>query len=188
MAPLREPAEALRAQGASVMHLAVDGQLAGLAGRVRPDQDTTPEALKALRDAGLRIVMATGDGVTTAQAVGTLGIDEVLGEVKPAGQARAGGAASTRPRVAMAGDGINDAPALARADVGIAMGTGTDVAMNSAQVTLIKGDLRGIVARACAVGSDGVRNIKQNLTFAFRYNGWAYPLPPAFCTHSPDGC
>ncbi len=177
VAPLASQAEALRAQGASVMHLAVDRQLAGLLAVSDPVKATTPDALKSLRAAGLRVVMATGDGLTTARAVGQrLGIDEVHGEVKPADklelvarlQAEGG-------RVAMAGDGINDAPALARADVGIAMGTGTDVAMNSAQLTLVKGDLRGIAtARALSVAT--VANMKQNLGFAFVYNALGVPL------------
>ena len=174
---LTDQAEALRGQGASVMHLAVDGQLAGLLAVSDPIKGTTAEALKALREAGLRVVMATGDGVTTAQAVGKrLGIDEVHGEVKPADKLKLVEKLQAEGRiVAMAGDGINDAPALARADVGIAMGTGTDVAMNSAQLTLIKGDLRGIAtARALSVAT--VANMKQNLAFAFVYNAIGVPL------------
>ena len=133
--------------------------------------------LAALRKSGLRIVMATGDGLTTAQAVGKrLGIDEVHGEVKPADKLALVEKLQREGRVvAMAGDGINDAPALARADVGIAMGTGTDVAMNSAKLTLVKGDLRGIaVARALSVAT--VANMKQNLAFAFVYNSLGVPL------------
>lgn len=174
---LNAQAEALRAQGASVMHLAVDGQLAGLLAVSDPIKATTPDALAALRKSGLRIVMATGDGLTTAQAVGKrLGIDEVHGEVKPADKLALVEKLQREGRVvAMAGDGINDAPALARADVGIAMGTGTDVAMNSAQLTLVKGDLRGIaVARALSVAT--VANMKQNLAFAFVYNSLGVPL------------
>ncbi|MDZ4145207.1 MAG: heavy metal translocating P-type ATPase [Burkholderiales bacterium] len=170
-------AEALRSEGASVMHLAVDGQLAGLLAVSDPIKATTPDALAALRKAGLRIVMATGDGVTTARAVGKrLGIDEVHGEVKPADKLKLVEKLQAEGRiVAMAGDGINDAPALARANVGIAMGTGTDVAMNSAQLTLVKGDLRGIaVARALSVAT--VANMKQNLGFAFIYNSLGVPL------------
>jgi Cu+-exporting ATPase len=130
-----------------------------------------------LRESGLRLVMATGDGHTTARAVAAvLGIDEVHGEVKPADKLRLVEELQQSGRiVAMAGDGINDAPALARADIGIAMGTGTDVAMNSAQVTLVKGDLRGIaVARRLSVAT--IRNMKQNLLFAFVYNALGIPL------------
>ncbi len=174
---LARDAEALRAQGASVMHLAVDKQLAGLLAVSDPVKATTPAALATLRSAGLRIVMATGDGLTTARAVGQrLGIDEVHGEVKPADKLQLVSKLQAEGRiVAMAGDGINDAPALAKADVGIAMGTGTDVAMNSAQVTLVKGDLRGIAtARALSVAT--VANMKQNLAFAFVYNALGVPL------------
>ncbi len=174
---LRSQAEELRGQGASVMHLAVDGKLAGLLAVSDPVKSTTPDALKALRDAGLRVVMATGDGLTTARAVGQrLSIDEVHGEVKPADKLKLVEKLQAQGRVvAMAGDGINDAPALARADVGIAMGTGTDVAMNSAQLTLVKGDLRGIAtARALSVAT--VVNMKQNLGFAFLYNSLGVPL------------
>ncbi len=170
-------AEALRAEGASVMHLAVDGQLVGVLAVSDPIKASTPEALAALKSAGLRIVMATGDGLTTARAVGTrLGIDEVHGEVKPADKLELVQRLQNQGRiVAMAGDGINDAPALAKADVGIAMGTGTDVAMNSAQVTLVKGDLRGIVV-ARTLSQDTVRNMKQNLMFAFFYNALGIPV------------
>ena len=177
VAPLSERAEELRGQGASVMHLAVDGKLAGLLAVSDPVKSTTVEALKSLRDAGLRVIMATGDGLTTAQAVGKrLGIDEVHGEVKPQDKLKLVEKLQGEGRVvAMAGDGINDAPALARADVGIAMGTGTDVAMNSAQLTLVKGDLRGIAAaRALSVAT--VSNMKQNLGFAFVYNSLGVPL------------
>jgi Cu+-exporting ATPase len=170
-------AEALRAEGASVMHLAVDGQLAGLLAVADPVKASTPEALKTLRDAGLRVVMATGDGVTTARAVGTrLGIAEVHGEVKPADKlSLVDGLQRQGKVVAMAGDGINDAPALAKADVGLAMGTGTDVAMNSAAVTLVKGDLRGI-AQARVISQATIANMKQNLGFAFIYNALGVPL------------
>jgi Cu+-exporting ATPase len=177
VAPLGKQAEELRGQGASVMHLAVDGKLAGLLAVSDPVKATTAEALKSLREAGLRVVMATGDGVTTARAVGKrLGIDEVHGEVKPQDKLKLVEKLQGEGRVvAMAGDGINDAPALARADVGIAMGTGTDVAMNSAQLTLVKGDLRGIAsARALSVAT--VANMKQNLGFAFLYNSLGVPL------------
>ncbi|NMM77482.1 copper-translocating P-type ATPase [Acidovorax sp. SRB_24] len=177
VAPLATQAEALRSQGASVMHLAVNGRLAGLLAVSDPVKASTPEALASLRAAGLRVVMATGDGLTTARAVGQrLGIDEVHGEVKPADKLALVERLQKEGRnVAMVGDGINDAPALARADVGIAMGTGTDVAMNSAQVTLVKGDLRGIAtARALSVATVG--NMKQNLAFAFAYNALGIPL------------
>ena len=174
---LATPAEALRGQGASVMHLAVDGKLAGLLAVSDPIKATTAAALAALRKAGLRVVMATGDGLTTARTVGQrLGIDEVHGEVKPADKLKLVEQLQAEGRiVAMAGDGINDAPALAKADVGIAMGTGTDVAMNSAQLTLVKGDLRGIAtARALSVAT--VANMKQNLAFAFLYNALGVPV------------
>jgi P-type Cu+ transporter len=170
-------AEALRAEGASVMYLADGTGLLGLLAVSDPVKKSTPAALAALRAAGLRIVMATGDGVTTARAMGKrLNIDEVLGEIKPADKLQLVERLQQEGHiVAMAGDGINDAPALAKADVGIAMGTGTDVAMNSAQVTLVKGDLRAIaVARSISVAT--VRNMKQNLLFAFLYNGLGIPV------------
>ena len=174
---LLSEAEILRAEGASVMHLAVDGKLAGLLAVSDPIKASTAEALATLKASGLRVIMATGDGVTTANAVAKrLGIDEVHGEIKPADklalvkQLQAQGSI-----VAMAGDGINDAPALAQTNVGIAMGTGTDVAMNSASVTLVKGDLRGIAtARAISVAT--IANMKQNLTFAFIYNALGVPV------------
>ncbi len=175
--PLREEAEAARLAGASVMHLAVNQQLAGILAVSDPVKATTADALAALRRANVRVVMATGDGLTTARAVAErLGIAEVHGEVQPADKL----ALVKRLRaqghvVAMAGDGINDAPALAGADVGIAMGTGTDVAMNSAQLTLVKGDLRGI-ASARALSEATVTNMKQNLAFAFVYNALGIPL------------
>jgi Cu+-exporting ATPase len=175
--PLAGEAEALRARGASVMHLAVEQRLAGLLAVSDPIKATTAEALAALKRAGLHVVMATGDGLTTARAVGqSLGIDEVHGGVLPADKLKLVERLQAEGRiVAMAGDGINDAPALARADVGIAMGTGTDVAMNSAQLTLVKGDLRGIAtARALSVATVG--NMKQNLLFAFVYNAFGVPL------------
>jgi P-type Cu+ transporter len=177
VAALASQAETLRAQGASVMHLAVDGRLAGLLAVSDPVKATTAEALATLRKAGIRVVMATGDGLTTARAVGQrLGIDEVHGEVKPADKLKLVEKLQSEGRVvAMAGDGINDAPALARADVGIAMGTGTDVAMNSAQLTLVKGDLRGI-ATATALSVATVANMKQNLAFAFVYNALGIPI------------
>ena len=177
VAALMPQAEALRLEGASVMHLAVDGQLMGLLAVSDPVKVSTPEALATLKASGLRIVMATGDGLTTARAVAArLGIDEVHGEVKPADKLLLVEKLQKEGRVvAMAGDGINDAPALAKADVGVAMGTGTDVAMNSAQITLIKGDLRGIaVARALSEAT--VDNMKQNLVFAFLYNALGIPI------------
>jgi len=174
---LAEAAEEQRRQGASAMYLAVDGKAAGLIAVADPVKASSAEAISALRAAGLRIVMATGDGETTARAVAkTLGIDEVHGEVRP--QDKSDLVARLKAegrRVAMAGDGINDAPALAAADVGIAMGTGTDVAMSSAQVTLVKGDLRGIL-RARQISESTVRNMKQNLTFAFVYNALGVPI------------
>jgi Cu+-exporting ATPase len=174
---LKDQAEALRAEGASVMALAVDGQLAGLLAVSDPIKASTAEALVALKASGLRVIMATGDGLTTAQAIATrLGIDEVHGGVKPADKLALVTKLQAEGRiVAMAGDGINDAPALAKADVGVAMGTGTDVAMNSAQVTLVKGDLRGI-AQARLISDETVANMKQNLAFAFVYNALGIPL------------
>jgi Cu+-exporting ATPase len=174
---LAEQAEALRVQGASVMYLAVDQQLAGLVAVADPIKESSREALAGLKAAGIRVVMATGDGLTTARAVAKqLAIDEVHGEVKPRDKVDLVTRLQAEGRkVAMAGDGINDAPALAKADVGIAMGTGTDVAMNSAQVTLIKGDLRGIL-RARALSSASVGNMRQNLAFAFLYNALGIPL------------
>ena len=175
---LAEPAEALRSEGASVMMLAVDGRAAGLVAVADPVKKTTLEALDELRANGItRIVMATGDGLTTARAVGKrLSIDEVHGDVKPKDKDDLVAKLQAEGRiVAMAGDGINDAPALARADVGIAMGTGTDVAMSSAQLTLVKGDLRGIAA-ARRVSVATVRNMRQNLAFAFVYNALGVPL------------
>ena len=174
---LTTQAEQLRSVGASVMHLAINGDLAGLLVVSDPIKATSAEALQILRDAGLRIVMATGDGLTTAKSVGErLGIKEVYGEVKPMDKLEL----VTRLQnegciVAMAGDGINDAPALAKANVGIAMGTGTDVAMNSAHITLVKGDLRGI-AIARSLSEATVRNMKQNLSFAFLYNSLGIPI------------
>jgi Cu+-exporting ATPase len=184
---MRSQAEALRAQGASVMHLAAlarqgeglaaDGRLLGLLAVSDPVKASTPEALHTLQAAGLRVVMATGDGWTTARAVAQrLGINEVHGEVKPADKLALVQRLQREGRVvAMAGDGINDAPALAQADVGIAMGTGTDVAMNSAPVTLVKGDLRGI-ATARTLSSATIANMRQNLGFAFLYNALGVPL------------
>ena len=177
VAALQADGERLRGEGASIMHLAVEGRFAGILAVTDPIKPSTHEAIRSLHDSGLRIVMATGDGLTTAQAVGAaLGIDEVHGEVKPSDKlALVEKLQQDGHVVAMAGDGINDAPALARADVGVAMGTGTDVAMNSGQVTLIKGDLRGIaVSRQISI--DTVRNMRQNLMFAFVYNGIGVPI------------
>ena len=174
---LAAEAQALRAEGASVMHLAVDGRFAGLLAVADPVKATTPEAIARLRAQGVRLVMATGDGLATATAVAAmLGIDEVHGEVKPADKLELARRLKREGRVvAMAGDGINDAPALAGADVGIAMGAGTDVAMESAQVTLVKGDLRAI-AQARDLSTAAVRNMRQNLAFAFLYNALGIPL------------
>jgi Cu+-exporting ATPase len=170
-------AESLRKEGASVMYLAIDGQLAGLVAVADPIKLSTQEALNALRDSGVRIIMATGDGVTTANSVGQrLGIEEIHGEVKPADKLKLVEQLQQDGRiVAMVGDGINDAPALAKANVGIAMGTGTDVAMNSAQLTLVKGDLRGI-ATARQLSEATVGNMKQNLLFALLYNALGVPI------------
>jgi Cu+-exporting ATPase len=170
-------AETLRQHGATVMFLAIDGSLAALlvvADRIKPD---TPAALAALQAAGLHLVMLTGDNAVTAQAVAReLHIDEVHADVSPADKAAVVNALRQKGRrVAMAGDGINDAPALAAADIGIAMGGGTDVAMQSAQVTLVKGDL-GAIVRARALSQATVRNIRQNLFFAFVYNAVGVPL------------
>ena len=175
--PLKAQAESLRSTGASVMFLAVDGQPAGLLAVSDPIKASTAEALATLKASGLRVIMATGDGLTTAKAVAAkLGIDEVHGEVKPADKLEMVSKLQSEGRiVAMAGDGINDAPALAKADVGVAMGTGTDVAMNSAQVTLVKGDLRGI-AVAREISQQTIANMKQNLGFAFVYNALGVPL------------
>jgi len=170
-------ADGLRANAASVIYLAVNGRLAGLLAVSDPIKATTADALATLRGSGLRVVMASGDGLATARSVAArLGIDEVHGEVKPADKLQLVERLQKEGRVvAMAGDGINDAPALARADVGIAMGTGTDVAMNSAQLTLVKGDLRGI-ATARALSLATVANMRQNLGFAFVYNALGIPL------------
>ncbi|WP_342241464.1 heavy metal translocating P-type ATPase [Inquilinus sp. OTU3971] len=174
---LAEQAEALRHDGATAMHLVVDGAVAGLIAVADPVKQTTPAAIAALRAAGLRVVMLTGDNRTTAAAVaGRLGIDEVEAEVLPEDK----GAVIRRLKgggrvVAMAGDGVNDAPALAEADIGIAMGTGTDVAIQSAHVTLVKGDLAAI-ARARSLSAATMRNIRQNLFFAFVYNAVGVPV------------
>jgi Cu+-exporting ATPase len=169
--------EQLREDGASVVFLAVDGRLAGLLAVHDPIKASTPAAIAALHDAGIRVIMATGDGIATAKAVAhPLGIDDFRGEARPQDKADLVAELQHQGRiVAMAGDGINDAPALARANVGIAMGTGTDVAMSSAGITLVKGDLRGIV-RARALSEATVRNMYQNLTFALIYNAVGVPI------------
>jgi Cu+-exporting ATPase len=177
LGPLVDEAEALRAKGQTVMFVAVDGRAAGLLGVADPIKETTREALGLLREEGIRLVMLTGDSRTTAAAVARdLGLDEVHAEVLPENKKqvidalRAGGRT-----VAMAGDGINDAPALAAAQVGIAMGSGTDVAMEAAGITLVQGDLRGIV-RAIRLSRATMRNIRQNLFFAFIYNVLGVPI------------
>jgi Cu+-exporting ATPase len=175
--PLRDRADALRREGQTVVFVAVDAKPAGLVGVADPVKATTVEAIRALHGEGLKVVMLTGDNRTTAEAVArAVGIDAIEADVLPEQKAavvkrlQAAG-----ERVAMAGDGINDAPALAQADVGIAMGTGTDVAMESAGVTLVKGDLRGIV-RARRLSRATMKNIRQNLFFAFVYNVLGVPL------------
>jgi Cu+-exporting ATPase len=177
MEGLASEARAIRAEGASVMFLAADGELAGLIAVADPLKATTLEALDALRRSGIRIVMATGDAEATAESVArSTGIAEVHGEMRPSDKAKLIATLHAQGRVvAMAGDGINDAPALAAADVGIAMGTGTDVAISSAQVTLVKGDLRGI-ARARSISAAAVRNMRENLGFALVYNALGVPI------------
>jgi Cu+-exporting ATPase len=174
---LTEEAESMRADGQTVMFVALDGKLAGLLGVADPIKATTPSAIRELHRENIRIVMVTGDSRTTAQVVaGKLGIDEVVAEVLPEDKSIAIQRLQEAGRfVAMAGDGINDAPALAKAHVGIAMGTGTDVAMESAGVTLVKGDLAGIV-RALRLSRATMRNIRQNLFFAFAYNALGVPI------------
>jgi Cu+-exporting ATPase len=174
---LASQAEVLRGEGASVIYLSSGARLAGLLAVSDPVKASTMEALETLRADGLTVIMATGDGLTTAQTVARkLGIAEVYGEVKPRDKLALVERLQQEGKVvAMAGDGINDAPALAKADVGIAMGTGTDVAMNSAHLTLIRGDLRAI-AQARILSLDTVRNMRQNLGFAFVYNSLGIPL------------
>ncbi len=174
---LPDRAESMRREGQTVMFVAVDGKTAGILAVADPIKSTTAEAIEKLHQEGIRVVMLTGDSRTTAEAVGKkLGIDEVLAEVLPDKKVvMVKGLQDEGRIVAMAGDGINDAPALAQAHVGIAMGTGTDVAMKSAGVTLVKGDLRGIV-RARRLSRATMRNIKQNLFFAFVYNALGVPI------------
>jgi P-type Cu+ transporter len=174
---LTDRADALRQEAQTVMFVSVDGAAAGLLGVADPIKESTPEAIRQLHAEGLRVVMLTGDSRATAEAVAAeLGIDEVVAEVLPDQKADAVARFQEEGRiVAMAGDGINDAPALARAQVGIAMGTGTDVAMESAGVTLVKGDLRGIV-RARRLSRATMANIRQNLFFAFVYNSLGVPI------------
>ena len=175
--PLVERADRQRAEGETVMFVAVDGRLAGLVCVADPIKETTPGALQALRNEGLRIVMLTGDNRTTAEVVARkVGIEEIHAEILPERKKEVIRRLQDEGRiVAMAGDGINDAPALAQADVGIAMGTGADVAMESAGITLVKGDLRGLV-RARRLSEATMRNIKQNLFFAFVYNALGVPI------------
>ena len=167
----------MRAEGQTVMFVAVDGKLAGLIGVADPIKTTTPEAIRQLHEENIRIVMLTGDSRTTAQAAASkLGIDEVVAEVLPEDKSNVVKRLQEEGRfVVMAGDGINDAPALAKAQIGIAMGTGTDVAMESAGVTLVKGDLGGIL-RARRLSRATMRNIKENLLFAFVYNALGVPI------------
>jgi len=173
----QKKAEPYRQEGATVVYVAVDGNLEGIIAIADPIKDSSSTAIEKLHEEGLRIVMLTGDNRRTAEAVAKkLGIDEVIAEVLPAEKARVVKKLQNNGHVvAMAGDGINDAPALAQADVGIAMGTGTDVAMESADVTLVKGDLVGIV-RAIRLSKATIKNIKQNLFFAFIYNSLGVPV------------
>ena len=176
-ADLDRPADELRREGATAIYVAVDGQAAGILAIADPIKATTSQAITALKEAGIRVVMLTGDNKTTARAVAQkLGISEVEAEVLPEDKGKIVARYRSEGRVvAMAGDGVNDAPALAAADVGIAMGTGTDVAMESAGVTLLKGDLNGIV-RARHLSAATMANIRQNLFFAFFYNAAGIPV------------
>jgi Cu+-exporting ATPase len=174
---LKERAETLRADGQTVLFISVDGKAAGMIGIADPIKATSVEAVKQLHAEGIRMVMLTGDSETTARTVAAkLSLDDVISEVLPNQKAEVVKRLQLEGRkVAMAGDGINDAPALAQAEVGIAMGTGTDVAMESAAITLVKGDLRGIV-RALRLSRATMKNIKQNLFFAFVYNALGVPV------------
>jgi Cu+-exporting ATPase len=175
--PVQARMEELRRGGQTVMLVAVDGRLAGLVGVADPIRSSTPEAIRLLHEDGLRVIMLTGDSRTTAEAVARrLGIDEVISEVLPQQKHEVVKRLQDEGHVvAMAGDGINDAPALAQAQIGIAMGTGTDVAMESAGVTLVQGDLRGI-ARARRLSRATMANIRQNLFLAFVYNVLSVPV------------
>jgi Cu+-exporting ATPase len=175
--PLLAQAEQRRKDGQTVMLLAVNGNAAGLIGVEDPIKQSTPQAIKALHDEGVQVTMLTGDSLTTANAVAhKLGIDHVMAEVLPEQKAQMVRELQAKGNiVAMAGDGINDAPALAQAHIGIAMGSGTDVAMESAGVTLVKGDLQGIV-RARRLSRAVMKNIRQNLFFAFVYNSLGVPV------------
>jgi len=176
-APLAAQADELRRDGATAIYIGIDKAIGGIFAIADPIKATTPEALKALHGEGIRIVMLTGDNRTTAEAVARkLGIDEVEADVLPDQKAAVVERLKAQGKVvAMAGDGVNDAPALAAADVGIAMGSGTDVAIESAGVTLLKGDLTGIV-RARRLSQATMANIRQNLAFAFIYNAAGVPI------------
>jgi Cu+-exporting ATPase len=176
-AEMEETAARRESEGSTVVCVAVDGQLAGLLVLADPIKDSTPKALQSLRELGIRVIMLTGDNERTARHVASkLGITDFAAGLKPDDKhARAKSLRVEGRKIAMAGDGINDAPALAEADVGIAMGTGTDIAMATAGVTLVKGDLRGIV-RAMRLSRDVMRNIRQNLFFAFIYNVLGVPI------------
>jgi Cu+-exporting ATPase len=172
-----EKAQALRAQGRTAMFAAIDGKVMAVVAVADPIKESSFEAVKALKAEGIRIVMLSGDSRTTAEAVARqLGIDEAIAEVRPEQKVEKVKELQAQGRVvAMAGDGINDAPALAQANVGIAMGTGTDIAIESAAVTLVKGDLRAIV-KAIRLSRATMRNVKQNLFFAFVYNAFGVPI------------
>jgi Cu+-exporting ATPase len=173
----KDKAESLRLEGQTVMFIVVEGKIAGLLGVADPIKDSTPEAIDSLQKMGLKVLMVTGDSQTTAEAVAKkLNLDGVVAGVLPEGKVDVVKKLQAEGRiVAMAGDGVNDAPALALAQVGIAMGTGTDVAMQSAGVTLVKGDLKGI-ERAICLSRYAMKNIHQNLFFAFIYNALGVPL------------
>jgi Cu+-exporting ATPase len=189
VAPLRDKAEGLRRSGQTVVFVVVDGGPAGLIAVADPIKEGTAEAIRALHAEGVRVVMLTGDNRATADAVAkAVGIDQVEADVLPDRKAAVVRALQQQDqRVAMAGDGINDAPALAQAEVGIAMGTGTDVAIESAGVTLVRGDLRGIV-RARRLSRATMRNIRQNLFFAFMYNVAGVPIAARSSIHGLGCC